>query len=236
MTGALKPYLMGSTGLHVAVMLGVAMYAPSALKKTDKVYMIDFVGGPAVVQSAGPAASAVKADPPSAPARPTQQATDPDSFATKKNRAVALPRPSLLQGWTESKAPPKPSLMSPAGEASMNQAPGPAGGMPGDAAGIATDLPNFPYPWYITQVRQMLWTAWRARMPSASAEGVVVFSIVRNGAFVDLKVSSSSGDAGFDEAAVEAVRAAAPFPALPSDFTEPFLKIHLTLKSEASWR
>lgn len=235
MTGALKPYLAGSTGLHVAVMLSLALYAPSALKKADKVYMIDFVGGPAVLQSAGPAAAA-KPEPESAPAKPSQQAADPDSFATKKNRAVALPRPSLLQGWTERKAPPKPSLMSSAGESTMSQAPGPAGGMPGDAAGVATDLPNFPYPWYITQVRQMLWTAWRKRMPAASGEGVVVFSIVRNGAFVDLRMESSSGDAGFDEAAVEAVQAAAPFPALPSDFAEPFLKIHLSLKSEASWR
>ena len=58
----------------------------------------------------------------------------------------------------------------------------------------------------------------------------------RNGAFTDLRMESSSGEADFDAAAVEAVQAAAPFPALPSDFAEPFLKIHLTLKSEASWR
>lgn len=234
MTEALKPYLARSTGLHAAFMVAAAFYAPSALKKADKVYMIDFVGGPAALQSAGPAAAA-KPEPEAAPARPTQQAEDPDSFATKKNRAVALPRPSLLQGWTDRKAPPRPSLMG-GTETAMSQAAGPAGGMPGDAAGIATDLPNFPYPWYITQVRQMLWTAWRKRMPAASGEGVVVFSIVRNGAFVDLRMESSSGDAGFDEAAVAAVQAAAPFPALPSDFAEPFLKIHLTLKSEASWR
>lgn len=234
MTGALKPYLARSTGLHFALMAAAAFYAPAAIKKADKVYMIDFVGGPAVMQTAGPAAAA-KPEPDAAPAKPTQQAEDPDSFATRKNRRIALPRPSLLQGWTDRKSPPKPSL-SAGTEASMSQAAGPAGGMPGDAAGVATDLPNFPYPWYITQVRQMLWTAWRKRMPAASGEGVVVFSIVRNGAFVDLRMESSSGDADFDDAAMEAVQAAAPFPALPSDFGEPFLKIHLTLKSEASWR
>jgi protein TonB len=234
MTGALKPYLARSTGVHMALLVAAAFYAPSALKKADKVYMIDFVGGPAVLQSAGPAAAA-KAEPDAAPAKPAQQSADPDSFATKKNRAVALPRPSLLQGWTDRKAPPKPSLSAGA-EPSMGQGAGPAGGMPGDAAGVSTDLPNFPYPWYISQVRQMLWTAWRKRMPAASGEGTVVFSIVRNGAFVDLRMESSSGDAAFDEAAVEAVQAAAPFPALPADFGEPFLKIHLTLKSEASWR
>ena len=234
MTGALKPYLARSTGVHAALLLAAAFYAPTALKKADKVYMIDFVGGPAVLQSAGKA-DLRPAQPDGGPAKPAQQATDPDSFATKKNRAVALPRPSLLQGWSDRKAPPRPSMAAGA-ETSMSQAAGPAGGMPGDAAGIATDLPNFPYPWYITQVRQMLWTAWRKRMPAASGEGVVVFSIVRNGAFVDLRMESSSGDAAFDEAAMEAVQAAAPFPALPSGFGEPFLKIHLSLKSEASWR
>ena len=82
----------------------------------------------------------------------------------------------------------------------------------------------------------MLWVAWQKRMPASSGEGVVVFAIVRNGAFTDLRMESSSGDEAFDNAAIESVQAAAPFPALPSDFTEPFLKIHLTLKSEASWR
>lgn len=55
---------------------------------------------------------------------------------------------------------------------------------------------------------------------------------MRNGAPTDLRMSASSGDAMFDEAAVESVRAAAPFPALPSGFPEPFLKVHLTLRSE----
>ncbi|MDD5303282.1 MAG: TonB family protein [Elusimicrobia bacterium] len=233
MTGALKPFLARSAGVHAALLVAAAFYVPSALQKADKVYMIDFVGGPAVLQSAGPAAAA-KAEPDAAPARPTQQA-EKDSFATKGHRAIALPRPSLLQGWSDRKAPPKPSMI-PAPEAAITGAPGAAGGMPGNAAGVATDLPNFPYPWYISQVRQMLWAAWQKRMPAASGEGVVVFAIVRNGAFTDLRMESSSGDGDFDAAAVAAVQAAAPFPALPSDFAEPFLKIHLTLKSEASWR
>lgn len=235
MTEALKPYLARSGGVHVALLVAAAFYAPSALKKSDKVYTIDFVGGPAVMQSAAVAPSTEKptaSDP--EPQKATQQA-DADTFATKKNRAVALPRPSLLKGWTERKPPARPSLLSGA-ETTMGAAPGVAAGMPGSAAGIATDMPNFPYPWYISQVRQMLWAAWQKRMPAESGEGVVVFSIMRNGAFTDLRMESSSGDASFDEAALDAVQAAAPFPALPSDFGESFLKIHLTLKSEASWR
>ncbi len=232
MTSALKPFLARSTGLHAAFLIAAALYVPSAMKKADKVYMIDFVGGPAVIQSAGPVAAAGPAD--TEPARPTQQA-EADTFATKKHRGVALPRPSLLRGWIERKTPPKPS-MSAGSETAIAPAAGAAGGMPGNAAGVATDLPNFPYPWYISQVRQMLWAAWQKRMPASSGEGVVVFAIMRNGAFTDLRMESSSGDRDFDNAALEAVQAASPFPALPSDFGEPFLKIHLTLKSEPSWR
>jgi protein TonB len=85
-------------------------------------------------------------------------------------------------------------------------------------------------------VRLMLWQAWQKRMPRLDAEGAVGFSILPNGSFTDLSVESSSGDADFDKNALDSVQAAAPFPALPSDFHEKFLKIHLTLKSEEAWR
>lgn len=235
MNAALKPYLTRSAGAHAVVLAFFAFYTPSLVKKADKVYTIDFVGGPVVLQSAAPAASPEKEAGPAEPAKPTQQA-EQDTYATRKHRAVALPRPSLLSGWTRSSALPKPSLAqgAPAGGAAP-AATGAAGGM-NEAVGAETDRPDFPYPWYIAQVRQMLWAAWQKRMPAASGEGVVVFAIMRNGAFTDLRMESSSGDQAFDDAALESVQAASPFPPLPSDFSEPFLKIHLTLKSEASWR
>jgi protein TonB len=232
MTETFKPYFAKSAGLHAAVLIAACFYVPGALKRADKVYMIDFVGGPPVIQSAGPTAPA-QTPAETSPPPPSQQA-EKDTFATKGHRAIALPRPSLLRGWTDKK-PPKPSLV-PVAETALTGTPGAAAGMPGDAAGVATDLPNFPYPWYISQVRQMLWAAWQKKMPASAGEGVVVFAIMRNGAFTDLRMESSSGDNGFDQAAVESVQTASPFPALPSDFHEPFLKIHLTLKSEPSWR
>ena len=96
MTDALKPFLARSAGLHAAALIVAAFYAPSALKKADKVYMIDFVGGPAVIQTAAPA-DPRPPEPDGGPAKPEQQA-DPDSFATKRHRATVLPRPSLQIG------------------------------------------------------------------------------------------------------------------------------------------
>ena len=196
--------------------------------------MIDFVGGAPTIQSAGPAAAAASAAAAqqAAPQKPSPQ-VDRDSIAPKGKHAGALPRPSLLKGWTEPKILPR---AAPAGTSMGEGKPEAATSMPGSAAGVVTDLPNFPYPWYISQVRQMLWDAWQKRMPPSTGEGMVVFAIMRNGAFTDLRMESSSGDSDFDQAAMESVQAASPFPALPTDFGESFLKIHLTLKSEASWR
>ncbi|OGR48130.1 MAG: hypothetical protein A2X37_08995 [Elusimicrobia bacterium GWA2_66_18] len=234
MNEALKPFLARSLGLHAAAVAVVFLAAPRAGLRTDKVYMIDFVGPSAAILSAGTPAAAGRSAPSAAPL--TAQAA-PDSFAAKGRKGfIVLPRPSLLRGGRQEPAmtgAPAPSMAGAPGAGPAQTAAGPAGAA---GAGVATDLPNFPYPWYISQVRLMLWQAWRKRMPRLDAEGAVVFSILRNGAFTDLRVESSAGEANFDRAALESVRAAAPFPALPSDFREPFLKIHLTLKSEEAWR
>jgi protein TonB len=68
-------------------------------------------------------------------------------------------------------------------------------------------------------------------MPKTGGECVVVFSLLLNGSLTDLRIEQSSGDSPFDLAALSAVQDAAPFPPLPQDFREPFLKIHVTLKA-----
>ena len=232
MTGALKPYLARSAGLHALALAAAGLLAGRGAIKADKVYMIDFVGGTTLQSSAASAEPAKGPAEPPAPSKPAPQ-TDPDSIEQKRKPGAALPRPSLLRGASEPRELPKPS-MSQGGAAAQPSAGAEAG--PGGSAGVSTDLPNFPYPWYISQVRLMLWNQWKRRMPPSGGDGNVVFSILRNGGMTDLRVESSSGDLDFDKAAIESVQAAAPFPALPSDFPEPFLKIHLALRAESSWR
>jgi protein TonB len=243
MNEALKPFIARSAGAHVAVVAAFVFLVPHGGPKLDKVYMIDFVGGPsATIASAAPSSPSV-ATRSAAPSAVAAQA-DPDAVAVKGQRhgPMALPRPSLLTGGGKEAdegtvSSPTPSLAGPGAPVSAGASTA-AGAAPSasSGAGISTDLPNFPYPWYISQVRLMLWQAWQKRMPRLDAEGSVGFSILPNGSFTDLSVESSSGDAGFDNAALASVQAAAPFPALPSDFREKFLKIHLALKSEEAWR
>ncbi len=110
--------------------------------------------------------------------------------------------------------------------------PEPAPGATPGEGGITTDMPNFPYPWYIIQLRASLWAQWLARMPKEAGQCVVVFTLIPNGSVVDLRTEESSSDSSFDLTALSAVQDAAPYPPLPRGFSEPFLKIHVTLKSQ----
>jgi protein TonB len=242
MNTALKPYLARSFGIHLLGGIAFLYFANHTSVKADKVYMIDFVGGPTTIVSAGPTSPATASLSSPTPAITAQ--TDPDAIATTHRRGpIALPRPSLLRGGQESipeeNPTTAPSLAGSRSDSAAETATTASAGSNsagGAGAGIETDMPNFPYPWYITQIRLMLWQTWQKKMPPIRAEGTVVFSILRNGTYTDLSIESSSGDTSFDKAALESVQSAAPFPALPSDFREPFLKIHLTLKSEETWR
>jgi TonB family protein len=69
-------------------------------------------------------------------------------------------------------------------------------------------------------------------MPKEQGEAVIVFSILPNGSVVDLRAEESSGSSAFDLTAESAVQDAAPFAPLPREFPEPFLKVHVTLKSQ----
>jgi protein TonB len=225
----LRPFLTYSLALHLALALGAAKLAGlTASRGKSTVYTIDFVGGPSrIVTSAGPEAAA--AAPPAAAAAPARPAPsrDFDEFGRRRGRKTfVLPRPSLLRGAQSSQPEPAATPAPPAAAAG-----GGDGGAPGDG-GVSADMPNFPYPWYITRVRQMLWAQWQRRMPKEAGETVVVFSLLRDGRVVDLRTETSSGDSAFDLASLAAVQDAAPYPPLPPGFAEPFLKVHVTLRAQ----
>ena len=226
MAPELKPYLSYSLGLHIALALAAwRLVSWQASGPKANIYSIDFVGGPAaVITSAGPSAPAQPSAAPAAETRPAPQ-TQFDEFG-RRRRTFVLPRPSLLRGWQAKKEEAASSESKPAAPAAVES---PAAGAGAEAS---ADMPNFPYPWYIARVRQLLWEQWQSRMPRQPGECVVVFSLLPNGSVVDLRTESTSGDSAFDLAALGAVQDAAPYPPLPSGFPEPFLKVHVTLRSQ----
>ena len=248
MNGALRPYLTFSAALHAVLILAILSVVQARSSQPQQVYRIDFVGATSSIlnrerEKGGQAPAPAKA-PPAAARRPPPQ-KDADAFNLNRVRRP-LPRPSLLEDYALNKPADKPAAPSPSPAPAPSANPAPAPAQPAAAPGgtgtaeagaspgptVSADMPNFPYPWYLTSLRSSLWDKWASRMRQLSGECEVVFTIMRDGSVVDLNIETSSGDDGFDYAAASSVREAAPFPPLPRDFAETFLKVHVQFKSQ----
>lgn len=215
----MRSYLIYSSSAHFLLLAVIFFFSRGAFhaKKTEA-YYVDFIGPSSVVtmQKAGTAEAAPEAAKTEGIQRRAARAVkaaarpDEDDFSSG-----ALPKPSVLAGGAKLVEEEKPE--------------GAAGGESG--APMITDS-NFPYPWYITQVREALWTAWTGKMPSGgSLRCTVQFSILRDGAVRSVSVERSSGNRLFDTAAESTVQGAAPFASLPDDFYEDRLTVHVEFKA-----
>ena len=234
-------YFFASGGLHIAgAFLLLLLLAPSA-QKVKSTYTIDFIGSGKVVAVTGqePAGGAIEA-PKAAVQAPQETIPAPqeapktskkdyaskmeiaDKPNTKKNtkKEVPLATPSILDE--------EPSLDSTSGQGSGATKEGEFEG-----GNIQTDFANFPYPWYITEVRNSLWIEWEKRRPAGSTlAALVTFSIARDGKIKHLKVEKSSGDDSYDFAATSAIINAGPFAPLPMLFEKDELTVTVEFKQE----
>lgn len=134
-----------------------------------------------------------------------------------------LPKPSLLSSS-------KNILMESEGNASASETSQVSEGV-GGGSSLTTDS-DFPYPWYITKVREALYNAWSAKMTdTTNMQCTVAFTILLNGTIKNVRVEKSSGNRLFDNAAETSVKMSAPFERLPDDFYEDTLTIHVEFKS-----
>jgi protein TonB len=98
---------------------------------------------------------------------------------------------------------------------------------------VKASFTNFPYPWYITQVRNALWREWSKRMPKKTGFSTLVsFSIYRHGAIYSVQVEKASGNDSYDYAATSAANNSAPYPPLPKDFPRDILTVTVEFKNE----
>lgn len=224
-------YLVYSSGLHaLAALLVILLLAPGN-NKPNATYTIDFIGSGKVQAVTAPSSApktAVKAPQPAeeavakAPAKKeyvskTEISTKPTPKKQKTAAAATvqetkpLDAPSILDDEEES-------------EGSTEEFEG---------GNITTDFANFPYPWYITQVRNSLWVEWEKRRPAGNVlSAMVSFAIARDGKIKNLKTQRSSGDDTFDFAATSAVINAGPFAPLPMYYEKDELTITVEFKQE----
>ncbi len=223
-------YLVYSGGLHaLAALIVILLIAPGA-SKPSATYTIDFIGSGKV--------QAVTA--PNTAPKTTVKAPEP------AQEAIA-PAPTNQKAYvskTEISADPAPKKKTSAATPAQTTQPlaGPSildeeeeGGTTEEFEGgnITTDFANFPYPWYITQVRNSLWVEWEKRRPAGNVlSAMVSFAIARDGKIKNLRTERSSGDDTYDFAATSAVINAGPFAPLPMYYEKDELTITVEFKQE----
>lgn len=232
-------YLAFSGGLHVlAALFLILLLAPSA-KKAAATYTIDFIGSGKVVATTGQEAAspipapkaAVQAPEPAKEAAPKPEPKTAKKAYAAKSEITAKKQPQKAQSQPAPLA--APSVLDDAADADAKGES--AASKEGQFAGgnIQTDFANFPYPWYITQVRNSLWIEWEKRRPAGNVlSALVSFAIARDGKIKNLQVDRKSGDDTFDFAATSAVINAGPFAPLPMYYEKDELTVSVEFKQE----
>lgn len=224
----MRSYLLYSSSAHFVILLALFLFSRSALTaRKEQPYFIDFIGQSAVVNmtkapSAAEGAGAAK------PAETKKDEKAPEAKAQQSKAKAAQPDEDDF-----SSAPlPKPSILSSGARLFESRPLAAAADSPGGGEPLVANAANFPYPWYITQVREALWNSWTERMPSGGTlRCTVKFVIARDGEMKSLNVEKSSGNRLFDNAAESSARAAAPFQPLPAEFPEERLTVHVEFKA-----
>ncbi len=223
-------YLVYSGGLHALAALLIMFFLAQGAKQPGTTYTIDFIGTGKVQAVTAPATSAKPAV--AAPA-PAQQAIPEPAPQPAKKAYVSKTEIAAKKEPAKKKAPAVAPLDTPS---ILEEEESPVSAtQEGEFSGsnISTDFANFPYPWYITQVRNSLWSEWEKRRPAGNELATLVsFAIARDGKIKDLRVERSSKDDTFDFAATSAVINAGPFAPLPMLFEKDELTVTVEFRQE----
>jgi TonB family protein len=101
----------------------------------------------------------------------------------------------------------------------------------GGGTGGSVDLANFCCPEYLGTMVQLIQRNWNARQQVAGRT-VVKFTIERDGRISSMAVEQSSGYFALDQTAQRAILLTRQLPALPPQYTEDQLTIHLVFRYE----
>lgn len=253
--------LIYSSLLHILVfsLLFFCMQGQSQDNKKPATYTIDFIGSSATPmrygtpqeQVAAPAQQAVQATPAEQPKAEVKEETQIKTAKPKETKKPAYNSEAQITKEKQKnsvKAPEapateekvvlaKPSILKEvqtgnidvAGEHNLVG----ESGVPGERA-VQASFTNFPYPWYITQVRNNLWTSWQKLMPKKTIglSVLVSFNIDKNGAVYGVQIDKSSKNDDFDYKGKVAVLNSAPYPPLPQDYGKEILTVTVEFKNE----
>lgn len=236
-------YLAYSGGVHALLFLLLFLVMIPAGKEISATYTIDFIGSGKVIATTGQEAQTpVKTQAPKAPEVKAPAITD-----TLSKQAETKPNKKAYASKTEITTKKQPAKKQAAKQAPL-AAPSVLDDGDGSSAentqqatkegafqggNIQTDFANFPYPWYITQVRNAMWIEWEKRRPAGNVlSALVSFVIARDGKIRNVEVVRPSGDDTFDFAATSAIINAGPFAPLPMYYEKDELSVAVEFKQE----
>jgi periplasmic protein TonB len=220
----LAPTLGVSLLLHLGVAIPLALAGSDPAPARPPIYRVDLVAAPAGPRQEGIVASQPQPQPREPAATPPRAQRQPQE----------MPAPPTQRPAERTRTPPAPATPTPAPvttpppTAPAQQAGGgPTGDRGTDVASVRTEGIEFPFPAYLDNiVRQIAKRFDPPRRGALSAE--VTFLLRRDGSVADIRISSRSGNFGFDQEAMGAVEAAAradAFGPLPDGFPDDVLPV-----------
>jgi TonB family protein len=206
--------------LHGGVVAAFVLTRPGPPPPSPPIFRVNLVAAPIAPPSAGvpqPVAAAAPVKPVAPPV--PKKAPESKPLPTKKKAAP-------VRATTPSPAAEAPKKADPAPPASST-----TGGRGTDAANLVTPGIDFPYPYYITNIANVLIRHFNAIHTGRGALSAMVRFTIRRDGSVDpesIRMVTSSKVYTFDQDALAAVEAAAnakAFGPLPSGFQEDILPV-----------
>jgi TonB family protein len=203
--------LIGSTTVHVALLLALFLVAPSAPIS---------VPGPDVVQGSliDPAMAQTIAAP--TPTREPEQKVPEIKPIDETGVKITPPKPPKKKQQEPDRREPQPAA------AALPYAPVEAAGLRGQ---VAVDAADFEFTYYLLQIRNRIagnWTPPAGLTTGHPVHAVVVFRIGRGGDVTGIQIEERSNVDYFDRAAIRAVTISAPLPPLPLGYSGYDLGVH----------
>ncbi len=208
--------------LHVAIVTATVVSAPFEIKKGrfyDEIVRVSLTSLPARMPAQVPV---------SIPQALSEVLPDiPIEAPTTAKKAVVKPKSNNKgDNKTRSRTTNRTASM---GDKKEIESSATSGGSPFEGATI--DNTSFNYPYWFTQTFNKIASNWRNPVVSdATLVCTIYFQVIRSGRLVELRVETSSGIPTFDQACLQAVERAAPFPPLPREFRDEIIGITLPFK------
>ncbi|GAB4030598.1 MAG: hypothetical protein Fur0012_06760 [Elusimicrobiota bacterium] len=219
----MRQYVIYSSLAHSFLILIFLLKFAETTAVKNKTYYIDFIGAtPQIDTPQNETSPKISSQPSQAEEKKQQQnkmlARQEKDYFDKDDFNTSDLRPSMAS--QESK------LLKEAASTKQGSE------IPASSSPINTDS-DFPYPWYITQVREALWDSWQRIMPvNSSLKCVIKFRILPNGTVSSAEIEKTSGNRMFDQTALTAVESAGKMPHLPEGFFEDYLTVHVEFKNK----